>query len=91
LQAVAARLGRVYISENDRGIPGSGHVDWRGILSVLKGIGYSGWLTIESFAKPEPDLASAACIWRDIAPSGDQLASEGLKFIKGLAAELKMT
>jgi len=91
LRSVAARLGHVHISENDRGIPGCGHVDWRGTLSVLKGIGYAGWLTIESFAQPEPQLASAACIWRDLAPSGDQLASEGLKFIRGLAGELGIT
>lgn len=91
LRSIAPRLGHVHISENDRGIPGCGHVDWRGILSVLKEIGYSGWLTIESFAQPEPQLASAACIWRDLAPSGDQLAGEGLKFIKGLARELEIT
>lgn len=91
LRSIAPRLGHVHISENDRGIPGCGHVDWRSILSVLKEVGYSGWLTIESFAQPEPQLASAACIWRDLAPSGDQLAGEGLKFIKGLARELGIT
>ena len=88
LRALATRVGHVHISENDRGIPGNGHVDWRGILLALKEIGYSGWLTIESFAQPEPQLASAACIWRDLAPSGDSLAREGLGFIKKLAAEL---
>ncbi|HME01351.1 MAG TPA: hypothetical protein VKM93_29075 [Terriglobia bacterium] len=25
-------------------------------MSALKEIGYEGWLTIESFAQPEPDL-----------------------------------
>lgn len=82
-------LGHVHISENDRGIPGSGHNDWRGLLSVLKQIGYDGWLTIESFAKPEPELAAAAAIWRDMAPSGDELARSGIRFIRKLAGELK--
>ncbi len=90
LKALATRVGHVHISENDRGIPGSGHVDWRGTMLALKEIGYNGWLTIESFAQPEPQLASAACIWRDLAASGDSLAREGLAFIKGLAAELGM-
>lgn len=81
-------LGHVHISENDRGIPGTGHNDWRGLLSVLRQIGYDGWLTIESFAKPEPELAAAAAIWRDMAPSGDELARSGINFIKGLASEL---
>jgi len=88
LRAVARDLGHVHISENDRGIPGSGHVDWRGVLSVLQEVGYEGWLTIESFAEPEPELAAAAAIWRDLAPSGDELARQGLSFIKNLSKEL---
>jgi len=90
LRSVAKDLGHVHISENDRGIPGSGHVDWRGILSVLREVDYKGWLTIESFAKPEPELASAASIWRDVANSGDELALQGLQFIKGLAEQLRI-
>jgi D-psicose/D-tagatose/L-ribulose 3-epimerase len=88
LRSIAKVLGHVHISENDRGVPGTGHNDWRGILSVLKQIGYDGWLTIESFARPEPDLAAAAAIWRDLAPSGDELAKRGIKFIKQLDKEL---
>lgn len=88
LRRVAKELGHVHISENDRGIPGTGHNDWRGVLRTLKEVGYNGWLTIESFAHPEPDLAAAAAIWRDLAPSGDELAREGLQFIKGLAREV---
>ena len=90
IREIASDLGHVHISENDRGVPGSGHVDWRGILSVLKEVGYDGWLTIESFAEPEPELASAASIWRDLAPSGDVLASQGLSFIKNMTKELGM-
>jgi len=88
LRAVHKELGHVHISENDRGIPGTGHVDWRGVLSVLKEVGYDGWMTIESFAEPEPELAAAASIWRDLAPSGDVLAHQGLLFIKNLSREL---
>jgi D-psicose/D-tagatose/L-ribulose 3-epimerase len=88
LRAVAKDLGHVHISENDRGTPGTGHVDWKGILKVLKEIRYDGWLTIESFAQPEPALAAAAAIWRDLAPSNDDLARQGLKFTKSLARRL---
>ncbi len=90
LRSVGKDVGHVHISENDRGIPGTGHNDWRGVLLALKEIGYDGWLTIESFAQPEPELAVAASIWRDMAPSGDELARQGLQFIKGLAAELRI-
>lgn len=88
LRAVAKVLGHVHISENDRGIPGTGHVDWRGVLSTLREVGYEGWLTIESFAQPEPDLAAAAAIWRDLAPSGDDLARQGLRFVREMCAQV---
>jgi D-psicose/D-tagatose/L-ribulose 3-epimerase len=85
LRAVRKELGHVHISENDRGIPGTGHNDWRGVLRTLRDVGYDGWLTIESFAQPEPELAAAAAIWRDLAPSGDELARRGLEFIKAMS------
>ncbi len=88
LRAVAKYLGHVHISENDRGIPGTGHNDWEGVLKVLKQTGYDGWLTIESFAQPEPALAAAAAIWRDLAPTGDELARQGLRFTKKLTRKL---
>ena len=91
LRAVAKDLGHVHISENDRGIPGTGHNDWRGILRALQEMGYEGWMTIESFAQPEPELAAAAAIWRDLAPSGDELAREGLRFIKALCQEIDVS
>ena len=77
LRAVAKDLGHVHISENDR-TPGTGHIDWKGILEVLKEIRYDGWLTIESFAQPEPALAAAAAIWRDLATSNDVWPARGL-------------
>ncbi len=88
LRAVAKYVGHVHISENDRGIPGTGHTDWTGVLKVLKQTGYDGWLTIESFAQPEPALAAAAAIWRDLAPTGDDLARQGLRFTKNLARKV---
>lgn len=88
LRLVAKELGHVHLSENDRGIPGTGHNDWRGVFLALKEIGYDGWMTIESFAQPEPELAAAAAIWRDLAPSGDDLARRGLQFAKALSREV---
>jgi D-psicose/D-tagatose/L-ribulose 3-epimerase len=88
LRAISNELGHVHISENDRGIPGTGHNDWRGVLLALKDIHYDGWLTIESFAQPEPGLAAAAAIWRDLDPSAEELARRGLGFIKQLAHEV---
>ena len=34
----------VHISENDRGVPGRGHVPWKETFKALKKSGYDGWL-----------------------------------------------
>src|SRR6516225_8517556 len=56
-QAVASCASEtihVHISENDRGIPGTGQVDWNGVSSGLKETGYDGYLTIEAFGRALP-------------------------------------
>lgn len=81
-QMCGSRLMHVHTCENDRGVPGTGHVDWRAVLGTLKYIGYDGWLTIESFNGTIPQLAAATAIWRDLAPSMDDIAFEGAAFLK---------
>jgi D-psicose/D-tagatose/L-ribulose 3-epimerase len=80
------RLKHVHTCENDRGIPGSGHVDWPGVLRSLKDMGYDGWLTIESFNSTIPALSAATAIWRDLAPHPDDIAVQGTAFLKKLWA-----
>ena len=81
------RLAHVHACENDRGVPGSGHVDWTGVFAALRAIGYDGWLTIESFNAAIPQLAAATAIWRDLAPSLDDIAFQGMAFLKKMAAK----
>lgn len=71
-------------NESDRGTPGTGHLDWAGIREALIEIGYDGAVVIETFGAPSKELARAACIWRPLANSADELAREGLQFYKGL-------
>ena len=76
------RLKHVHACENDRGVPGTGHVDFVGIAAALKEIRYEGWITIESFGYSHKELAAAAAIWRDLAPTPESVAFEGLPFLK---------
>jgi D-psicose/D-tagatose/L-ribulose 3-epimerase len=62
-------------------------VEWKECFAALKDIGYDRWVTIESFATGIVDLCAAACIWRPIYDSADQLATDGLAFLKKTAAE----
>jgi D-psicose/D-tagatose/L-ribulose 3-epimerase len=72
----------VHISENDRGTPGEGHVDWDTTFKTLKEVGYNGWLVVEAFGLALPDLAAATKIWRRMFPSEEYLAREALRFMK---------
>jgi D-psicose/D-tagatose/L-ribulose 3-epimerase len=81
-RAVARHLKHVHTCENDRGIPGSGHVEWEDVFAALRDIGYDGWLTIESFGFALPEISAAAAIWRDIAPTPESIAFEGVKFLQ---------
>ena len=75
-------IKHVHISENDRGTPGKGHVDFPGTFKALRSGGYDGWLMIEAFGRALPDLAAATRVWRDFFPSPDEVYTKGLKLIK---------
>jgi D-psicose/D-tagatose/L-ribulose 3-epimerase len=77
-----AHIKHVHVSENDRGTPGRGHVDWKGTFRALRGGGYDGWLTIEAFGRALPDLAAATRVWRDFFPSREEVYTQGLRFMK---------
>jgi D-psicose/D-tagatose/L-ribulose 3-epimerase len=78
------RVFHVHACENDRGVPGTGQVNWESIFQALHEINYQGLVSIESFTPEVKSIARAVNIWRTIAPDQDTIASEGLKFIKSL-------
>jgi D-psicose/D-tagatose/L-ribulose 3-epimerase len=81
-RTVGPHLKHVHTCENDRGIPGSGHVPWADTARALRDVEYDGWLTIESFGFALPIISAAAAIWRDIESSPELIASEGVKFLR---------
>ena len=75
-------LKHIHISENNRGVPGTGHACTKEVFDALKKGGYSGWLTIEAFNEGAKSLQGPLHLWRTFAPSDDQLAVRGLEYIK---------
>lgn len=82
LRVVGKHLKHVHTCENDRGTPGSGHVEWASVFDALRALRYDGWLTIESFGFSLGDLSAAASIWRDIEKTPSAIAFDGVKFLK---------
>jgi D-psicose/D-tagatose/L-ribulose 3-epimerase len=86
LEAAKGRLGCIHCSESDRGVPGQGNVHWGEVFAGLRAIDYPGPLVLESFAAINPDLAGATCMWRTPSYSSDELAREGMAFLRQQAA-----
>lgn len=82
INAAGAKLIHVQVSENHRGIPGTGLTPWNDFKLGLEDINYKGAMVIESFTPEIKELAGAVCIWKNLADSQDGFAIEGLKFLK---------
>lgn len=83
IRTIAPFLKHVHISENDRGTPGDGHIDFDTVFATLAEVGYEGWLTIEAFTRNDPDFANAINVWREYSPPWD-MAEKGLSLIRSL-------
>jgi D-psicose/D-tagatose/L-ribulose 3-epimerase len=83
---VARHLKHVHTCENDRGTPGSGHVEWAQVFEAIREIGFDDWLTIESFGSNLPEIVAAAAIWRDLASTPEAVAFDGIGFLKKMTA-----
>jgi D-psicose/D-tagatose/L-ribulose 3-epimerase len=80
-------LGHFHACGCDRGTPGRDHIDWKGIAAALHAIGYKGDIVIESFTPNVKVIARAAAIWRRIEKTRDEIAVEGLRFLKSTLCE----
>ena len=78
----AAVITHVHVSNNDRGVPGRGHIDFRTIFQTIKATGYNGWLTIEAFGRALPELVEPTRVWRDFFQQPEEVVTEGYKFIR---------
>ena len=84
IRLLGGHLKHIHTCENDRGIPGTGHVEWKAVFAALREVDYDGWAVIESFGANIPEIAAAACLWRDLASSSDAIAADGLAFLREL-------
>jgi D-psicose/D-tagatose/L-ribulose 3-epimerase len=77
-------LKHVQVSGTNRGAPGADHFDWPRFFAALGATGYGGAVCIESFTADNETIATAASIWRPLAPSQDRLAQDGLAYLRGV-------
>ena len=65
-------------------------MDWTDVLEALHNVGYKD-VVIESFSEGNQVIAKAASIWRSLYSSPEQLAVEGLQFLKKTWQQIEQT
>jgi D-psicose/D-tagatose/L-ribulose 3-epimerase len=84
IRLAGEHLAHVQVCGSDRGAPGGDQTDWPALIAALDEVGYAGPLNIESFTPDNASIAVAASIWRPLAASPDDLAADGLAFLRSL-------
>lgn len=87
IATLGGHMGVLHVSENDRGIPGRGHIDFAEVFGAVRKAGFDGWVTVEAFGAGLPELAAATCVWRPLFPDFETLFAESIGLVrKGWAA-----
>jgi D-psicose/D-tagatose/L-ribulose 3-epimerase len=84
IRSAGDKLGYFHIGENYRGYLGSGTVDFDAAFDALLDIGYTDYLTFESFSSKvvDKDLSITCGIWRDTWKDNVALAKHAKAYIE---------
>lgn len=84
---LAGHIGVLHVSENDRGIPGTGQVDFRTIFGAVRRTGFDGWIVTEAFGNSVAELAAATRVWRPLFPDLQTLIHDSHRFMRACWSE----
>jgi len=76
------KLVHFHVSDNDRGVPGSGHLPWDTVKDALDKINYDSWIVAEMFVIAGNPASRDLNIWRNIEPDASRAAQQALSFMR---------
>lgn len=87
IRATGSNLGHYHIGENNRKVPGKGHMPWSEIGQALRDINYQGGVVMEPFVRMGGTVGHDIKVFRDLSDQADdKRLDEGirdaLKFVK---------
>lgn len=82
--SLGSRLKHVHASENDRGLLGSGHINFPGVIKALQTTGYDGYLMIEGFGYSADEPKAPGSVLGDTRVSPEDIAFEGAAYLTNL-------
>jgi D-psicose/D-tagatose/L-ribulose 3-epimerase len=77
-------LGHFHVSENNRDLPGRGHIPWNQVRKSLEEINYRGYIVAETFVEANTEVGSGMNIWRTLEEEKDRSAKEAAVFLRRL-------
>lgn len=86
LLAAGPLVGNVQVCDNDRGVPGTGSIDFVALFRALARIGFDGTILLESFAVTGPGFPPA-CYYRAPVCTPGELLAQSMPFLRDAAAE----
>ena len=87
IKTAGSRMKYFHMCENDRGIVGTGHVDWDGVFQAFKEIGFDGYLGFEGFSDCSDNMST--WVWRKLAPNGETFVRESVAFARKMIEKYK--
>ncbi len=87
VEKAGRHLKYIHLSESDRGVPGTGTVDFPATLAALAATGFDGDLVGEAFINMPPALAKALSVWRPVAKNAEEVLDPGMTYLRKLAIE----
>lgn len=82
IRGAGGAIKHLHFSESHRGALGTGLVNWQATTAALGEAGFDGWVMIEAFGKDVAPLNTAAHVWRNVFSSKEDVARDGLAFVR---------
>jgi len=82
IRLAGADLGHFHLSENNRRLPGYGHIPWSSVAAALHDAEYHGPLVVESFVTPDCEVGAGLNIWRSLGADLDGEAAASVRFLR---------
>lgn len=82
IRQAGPRLTHFHACENDRSLPGHGHIPWGPVFRALQDAGYQGVIALEALPGPWGSLAQRMHIWRRLSGDVDRELYESVRFLR---------
>lgn len=82
IRLAGKRLVHFHVCENNRALPGQGHIDWIEVFAALQAIDYQGPIVMEALPGPYGSVAGRLNIWRKLSQDVDGELAAATRFLR---------